>query len=251
MKLLDPFAGYRLASGHPVFHLAYFAGSWVVTYYEKEEHFLSKGSIVEVFHVLRWVHLTVFFISIISGWADRPSNLQDDVKTHEEDEAGKVEKPKNEINKILHRDSRWRTFSRFLDTVSVFLYQGSVFFAQWTLATSEQCVKIGDDVNSPDSWDCNHLVGAEALWIIIETISFYIYMGAAVWFIVQFQLKSAWINSPQSDITKSVKDFITYASINLTWYSFNFVLILLPPILIFLMDTEHAGIKMADRDGSY
>ena len=76
-------------------------------------------------------------------------------------------------------------------------------------------------------------------------------MMAAVWFIIQFQLISAWTNAPQSDITKSVKDFITYASINLTWYAFNFVLILLPPILIFLMDTDHEGIKLDGRDESY
>ena len=75
MKLLDPFAGYRLASGHPVFHLAYFAGSWSVTYYENAEQFISKGPLIEVFHTLRWVHLTVFALALLSGWADRPSNL--------------------------------------------------------------------------------------------------------------------------------------------------------------------------------
>ena len=101
-----------------------------------------------------------------------------------EDETGQKQRPKREINGILHRDSSWRTFSRFLDTLSVFMYQGSVFFAQWTLATSEQCALVGDDPQNVDDYDCNHLVGAEALWIIIETISFYIYMMAAVWFIV-------------------------------------------------------------------
>ena len=246
MKLLDPFAGYRLASGHPVFHLAYFAGSWVVTYYEKEEHFITRGSIVEVFHLLRWVHLIVFVISIVSGWADRPSNLPIDANLEEDGQA------KDSINRVLHRDSKWRTFSRFCDCISVFLYQGSVFFAQWTLATSEQCTAIGDrNDTSADNWDCDHLVGAEALWIIIETISFYIYMGAAVWFILQFQLISAWFNAPQSDITKSCKDFISYASINLTWYAFNFVLILLPPTLMFLMNTEHDGIKLDGRTETY
>jgi len=76
-------------------------------------------------------------------------------------------------------------------------------------------------------------------------------MFAAVWFIVQFQIRSAWVNSPQSDITKSVKDFITYASINLTWYAFNFVLILLPACLIVLVDTDYDAIKLNDRDESY
>ena len=31
MKLLDPFAGYRLASGHPFFHVALFIGSFIVS----------------------------------------------------------------------------------------------------------------------------------------------------------------------------------------------------------------------------
>lgn len=146
---------------------------------------------------------------------------------------------------MLHRDSSWRTFSRVLDTVSVFLYQLSVFYAQWTLATTEMCVEINGE------WDCDHLAGAEAMWVVIETLSFYIYMFAAVWFIVKFQLYSAWINAPQSDITKSVKDFITYASINLTWYSFNFVLILLPACLLVQVDTDHTGIKLHNREGSY
>lgn len=30
MKLLDPFAGYRLACGHPFFHVALFTGSFFV-----------------------------------------------------------------------------------------------------------------------------------------------------------------------------------------------------------------------------
>lgn len=93
----------------------------------------------------------------------------------------------------------------------------------------------------PDSYNCNRLVGAEATWIIIETFSFYTYMSACTWFIIQFQLKSTWTNAPVSDITKSVKDFILYANINLTWYAFNFVLIAIPPVLIFVMDTEHEG----------
>ena len=86
---------------------------------------------------------------------------------------------------------------------------------------------------------------------MIETVSFYIYMLAAVSYIMLFQIKSSWFNEPQSDITKSVKDFISYASINLTWYSFNFVLILLPSFLIFFTDTDQPGIHMDDKTGSY
>lgn len=29
MKVLDPWAGYRLASGHPIFHFSLFLGSFI------------------------------------------------------------------------------------------------------------------------------------------------------------------------------------------------------------------------------
>ena len=76
-------------------------------------------------------------------------------------------------------------------------------------------------------------------------------MFAAVAYIMQFQLYSTWVNAPQSDITKSVKDFISYANINLTWYAFNFVLILLPTFLIFKIDHDAKGISIERHDESY
>ena len=33
MKNLDPFAGYRLASGHPIFHLSLFLSSFIAESY--------------------------------------------------------------------------------------------------------------------------------------------------------------------------------------------------------------------------
>lgn len=37
MKILDPFAGYRLASGHPIFHISLFIGSYAAEMYAKHE----------------------------------------------------------------------------------------------------------------------------------------------------------------------------------------------------------------------
>lgn len=76
-------------------------------------------------------------------------------------------------------------------------------------------------------------------------------MFAACIYIIKFMAQSAIKNTPYSDISKSVKDFLFYAKINLTWYSFNFVQVVVPLLLIVMMDTAHAGISMADRDGSY
>ena len=138
MKLLDPFAGYRLASGHPIFHLAYFVGSWTVNYFEHEEDFIvSRGHIVDCFYAFRWVHFTVFLISILSGIADTPSNLPHELTDEDDEEDEQKQEKKLKMARILHRDTKWRTLARFLDTVCVFLYQGVVFYAQWNLVTSE------------------------------------------------------------------------------------------------------------------
>lgn len=37
MKVLDPFAGLRLASGHPIFHISLFVGSYAAEYYARKD----------------------------------------------------------------------------------------------------------------------------------------------------------------------------------------------------------------------
>ena len=49
-----------------------------------------------------------------------------------------------------------------------------------------------------------------------------------------------------SDYKKAVLDHLSYAAINLTWFSLNFVLVTMPPICVFLLQ-EH--IEMGTMDG--
>ena len=70
------------------------------------------------------------------------------------------------------------------------------------------------------------------LWLVIETVSFYAYMSAAVVYIAAHMIHSEFTNEPISDMKKGITDFLRYAEVNLNWYAFNFVLIILPPILI-------------------
>ena len=63
MKLLDPFAGYRLASGHPFFHIALFAGSFMINV-SGDVGFVSKDEIIEAFNLLRWGHLLLIILAI-------------------------------------------------------------------------------------------------------------------------------------------------------------------------------------------
>jgi len=54
-----------------------------------------------------------------------------------------------------------------------------------------------------------------------------------------------------SDMAKAMNDFITYSSINLTWFSFNFVLCTLPPLCIFLIRGVAPDLVKQDQEKSY
>ena len=79
MKLLDPFAGYRLASGNELFHVALFVGSfWVVQF--GAEGFHSNQEIKHAFNLLRWGHFILCILSIIEHSLTRPSEIQPNKK---------------------------------------------------------------------------------------------------------------------------------------------------------------------------
>ena len=76
MKLLDPFAGYRLASGHPFFHIALFCGSWMIEPFgDKALTFESTEEIGEAFMLLRWAHCVLFCLAMIEGLLNHPSDV--------------------------------------------------------------------------------------------------------------------------------------------------------------------------------
>ena len=78
------------------------------------------------------------------------------------------------------------------------------------------------------------ITGTETIWLAIETMCFYQYLYATVFYIVGMALKSACMPAKQvSDFKKAVLDMINYASINLTWFSLNFVLCTMPLICIY------------------
>ena len=66
MKLLEPFAGVRLASGHPVFHFAFFVGSFFVTLPTDDEY--NKTHFVHAFKYLRYSHVAVSFAMFTSDY---------------------------------------------------------------------------------------------------------------------------------------------------------------------------------------
>ena len=91
MKLLDPFAGYRLASGNELFHVALFIGSfWVVKF--GAEGFDANQSILHAFNFLRWGHCILFVFSIFENLLTKPSEIPP--KKEEELEAPLTEEEK-------------------------------------------------------------------------------------------------------------------------------------------------------------
>lgn len=131
MKLLDPFAGYRLASGHPFFHIALFVCSWqVVDGHDKNSD--SSAEISSAFIMLRWGHFILFTLSMIEGWISLPSAINEESVA--DTEAVADEDKKLATVKVIHRDGHKKLIARILATISVFIYQGNVFYAQLVLA---------------------------------------------------------------------------------------------------------------------
>lgn len=91
MKLLDPFAGYRLACGHPFFHIALFTGSWFVGI-NGDANFLSTPAIAGAFSMLRWGHFALFMLAILEEIASRPSDIPETSKADIEKKVESIER---------------------------------------------------------------------------------------------------------------------------------------------------------------
>ena len=119
----------------------------------------------------------------------------------------------------------------------MFVYQGAVFYAQKVLA--DELVECGYN-NGVFGCKWYSIEGNDQVWLIIETACFYLYVLAAVFYIVWRQLAGVcWKKaSEKSDMSKALNDFIEYATLNLTWFSFNFVLCMMPPCLLYNLVTE-------------
>ena len=144
MKVLEPWAGVRLASGHPLFHLAQFIASWIALSIGKGEPD-APFLIERAFKALQWGHFACFMLYFLANFARRFRALSSD---HEETEADASagEKDPSAAKKgdpsadtldgfkarasVSRGEEARKVFSRVLDTLSVFVYQGTVFNAQ-------------------------------------------------------------------------------------------------------------------------
>ena len=151
--------------------------------------------------------------------------------------------------RFINRDTRRRVWARLFDTCGIFVYQGAVFLAQWTLVTSLEC----QDESVGETELCVKATGPTYFWILMEAIVFYSYMGSKCIYILFYTCRSSITQreDTDSDINKQTQDFLTYEKLNLTWFAFNFVLIVLPPFLMFTVDHEHDGNNLNGKDESF
>ena len=79
-------------------------------------------------------------------------------------------------------------------------------------------------------------------------------MFATVLYIAYYQLiEGVFFNKQeeQSDMNKTIKDFIEYAHTNLIWFSFNTVLILMPLICILILNGKAESLDIEGAQMSY
>jgi hypothetical protein len=262
VKLFEPFSGYRLASGHAVLHLAFFLGSFAATFLALQHIKEDKTTLqlyegmspsYDAYIALRWAHCAVFMLAVLSYWCNMPSEIKE---TREEpraqinEEDGSAVEQESSVHEIVFRDQRYKLVARFADTIAVFLYQTVIFYAQFTLFkfSEAECIAADGQIDT----SCRDVMYPYTLWLTIETVSFYAYMTAAVVYIAAHMINSEFTNEPISDMKKGITDFLRYAEVNLNWYAFNFVLIILPPILIFkVYQSEDPIHHHENSDGSY
>lgn len=115
MKLLDPFAGYRLASGHPFFHAALFTCSWFVGKIGDSDN-ISVDIIQDAFQVLRWAHFTIIILASCQAALNKPSKIPEIEDNFGEGEDGEKARILAKT-KVIHRDGSYKLFSRVLASV--------------------------------------------------------------------------------------------------------------------------------------
>ena len=136
-------------------------------------------------------------------------------------------------------------FSRFCNTVSVYLYQATVFYTQMVLV--EELV----DCSDPERCTLRGVYGNRMTWLVIETSAFYLYALATVIYIAAHMIKGACETpDPHSDRAKAMSDFIVYTSMNLTWFALNFVLVTMPPLCIFWLN-KYDSLVRKRFEGTY
>ena len=97
MRLREPFSGYKLSSGHFMFHMAYLLGSYYANHYVIDPKDNGPGA-EDVLFQLNLAHILVPVFTFCS---------------------------------ILSNFYGWQVLEKIFDIVSIFQYQATIFYAQY------------------------------------------------------------------------------------------------------------------------
>lgn len=159
-----------------MFHMAYLLGSYIAVNFVLEKPFEKNEGSEDVLLQLNLAHI---FTPIFNGLS------------------------------IIANYYQYHVLEKIFDTISIFQYQGTIFYAQFFQMNS-----------SPES----KLTGINT-WFIIEILSFYGYILSAIAFIFEHSIKSSlgWLDkSHLQDMYKS--DFVAYYRKDLDWLAFVTIL---------------------------
>jgi hypothetical protein len=136
MRLREPFQGYKLSSGHFMFHMAYLVGSYIAVNIVLDEPFKNGDGSRDVLLQLNLAHILT---PIFNGLS------------------------------LLANSYGFHVLEKIFDTISIFQYQGTIFYAQYFQMNSDADSKL-TGINT---------------WFIIEILSFYGYILSAIAFIAE------------------------------------------------------------------
>jgi len=142
---------------------------------------------------------------------------------------------KTSARELLHRDDAKEVFASTLSIISVFTYQGIMFYCQMVLSNE---IIVKDPVTNVITF--KPIEGNQMIWLVIVTACFYSYMLSNMTYIMIRQCQSACCTSlPTTDRNKVLTDYIVYAQTNLTWFALSFVLCTMPFVCLLLVNVTY------------
>ena len=129
-----------------------------------------------------------------------------------------------------------QTVSRILGIVQTYISQIAIFYAQWAFMRSS--LNVLDNEKSKEFFT-PVINGPTLIWLEIETVGYYSYVIAISAYIVWFQVVEFYRILLITDLNKQIMDFIDYATINITWWGFNFMKIVIPIFCLIYTELLH------------
>jgi hypothetical protein len=167
--MLEPFSGYKLVTGHGLFHLALLICTFMLQDKEITETKYDPDSISYAFdwgfRSLKCVHAWVFVFSIVDEYGMISMLVIDD----------------NGFQKRRESNTKLMMFSKMSNCLAMFIYMYIVFNAQWTLAFYR--IDFLPDPAGCFNPETVKLRGYQC-WIQFETFLFYMYFISNVLYIM-------------------------------------------------------------------